>query len=313
MPDSKCLDSGAAEAQTCGVVETVGDLLMEGAMVAESNPAMRRRQLGMELRRLRDAADKTQDEAGEWTGLSATAVSKIERGKQGLDQGRLRLLMQFYNVGSPHAEALEQLRRESGKRGWWVQYGEDVPAWFAAYLGMETAAAEIWAYEPELIPGLLQTPEYVRAVTLATEPSADQADRFAAVRATRQKRLTDDDPLILRAVINEAVLRREVGGPEVFRAQLDRLAEAAALPNVSIRLLPFSTQEHPSMLGGFTCLRFPQEPLNVAYVEYDGGAIYIERPWRVERFADTFERLADLALTERETIEILDQEREGGI
>jgi len=291
----------------------VGDLLTEGAMVAESNPAMRRRQLGMELRRLRDAAGKTQDEAAEWTGLSATAMSKIERGKQGLDQGRLRLLTQFYDVGSPHAEALEHLRRESGKRGWWVQYGEDVPDWFEGYLGMETSAAEIWTYEPELIPGLLQTPEYVRAVTLATQPSGtDQPDRFAEVRVARQKRLTDDDdPLILRAVINEAVLRREVGGPEVFGAQLDRLAEAAALPNVSVRLLPFSTQEHPSMLGGFTCLRFPQEPLNVAYVEYDGGAIYIERPRRVERFADTFERLADLALTERETTERLDQERRG--
>lgn len=279
-------------------------------MVAESNPAMRRRQLGMELRRLREAAGKTQDEAAGWAGLASTAMSKIERGKQRLDQGRLRLLIQFYNVESPHAEALEHLRREAGKRGWWVQYGEDVPPWFDAYLGMETAAAEIWTYEPELIPGLLQTPEYARAITLATRPSeADQADRFVEVRAARQKRLTDDDPLIVRAVINEAVLRREVGGPEVLRAQLDRLAEAAALPNVSIRLLPFSIREHPSMLGGFTCLRFPQEPLNVAYVEYDGGAIYIERPWRVERFAETFERLVNLTLTERETIEFLDQER----
>lgn len=306
MLNRKCLSEGLASEQT-SEVQTVGYLVMEGEM-AEFSP-MRRRQLGMELRRLREAAGKRQGDAKDYTGLQATAISKIERGKQKIRQADLKLLLQFYGVGSPHADALERIRKEADKRGWWADYGNDIPGWFRGYVGMETAAAEVWVYETELVPGLLQTPDYTQAISAANPADAEQADRFTEVRLARQKRITDDDSLIVRAVINEAVIRRPVGGPEVMRAQLDRLAEAAALPNVTLQLLPFSTGEHPAMLGGFTALRFPEEPLNVIFVEFDTGSVYVEQPSQVERYVGTFEQLSSLALSESETAELIDQER----
>jgi hypothetical protein len=278
------------------------------------SPTVRRRQLGMELRRLREAAGRSQEDAGRWLDIPATAISKMETGKQRVTSAYLKLLLQLYDVGSPHAEALERVRRESSQRGWWAAYGDTVPKWFADYVGMETAAAEVWTYEAEFVPGLLQVPQYTEAVTAATNPAIapDQIRRFGEVRAARQQRLTSDDPLTLRAVINEAALRREVGGPDVMRAQARRLAEAARLPNVTVQILPFSIGAHPAMLGAFTALRFPEEPMNTVYVELDGAALYLEAPPAVRRYADTFERLTHLALDADSTVELLTQIERGG-
>ncbi len=233
----------------------------------------------------------------------------MENGKQRVTQAYLTLLLQLYEVGSPHAEALDRLRRESGQRGWWADYGKTVPKWFADYVGMETVAAEVWTYESEFIPGLLQTPQYTEAVTVATNPAStpQQAQKFAEVRAARQQRLTSEEPLVLRAVINEAALRREVGGPDVMRAQARRLAEVATLPNVTVQVLPFSAGAHPGMLGAFTALRFPEEPMNTVYRELYGAALYLEAPSEIERHVNIFERLASLALDADATAKLLDQ------
>jgi transcriptional regulator with XRE-family HTH domain len=263
----------------------------------------------MELRRLREAAAKSQEDAGRWLGIPGTAISKMETGKQRVTQAYLTLLLQLYNVGSPHAEALERLRRESSQRGWWAAYGDTVPSWFASYVGMEAAAAEVWTYEAEFIPGLLQIPQYTEAVTIATNPNstAAQVQKFVEVRTARQQRLTSDEPLILRAVINEAAIRREVGGSDVMRAQIERIIEIAKLPNMTVQVLPFSAGAHPGMLGAFTALRFPEEPMNTVYVELDNGALYLEAPAEVERYAHTFERLTGLALDPESTVEWLTQ------
>jgi transcriptional regulator with XRE-family HTH domain len=308
MLQSKFLSGGVAGKQV-SKVHTVGHLLTEDTMATGPSPTVRRRQLGMELRRLREAAHKSQQDAADWLGIPATAVSKMETGKQRVTQAYLRLLLQLYEVGSPHADALDLLRRESSQRGWWADYGTTVPSWFGDYLGMETAAAEVWTYESEFIPGLLQTPEYTEAVTVATNPAStpDQARKFADVRTTRQKRLTSEEPLILRAVINEAALRREVGGPDVMRAQSQRLAEVAMLPNVTVQILPFSAGAHPGMLGAFTALRFPEEPMNTVYLELYGAALYLEAPSEITRYTDTFERLAGLALDAEGTVNLLNQ------
>jgi DNA-binding XRE family transcriptional regulator len=281
-------------------------LLTEETMADGPSPTVRRRQLGMELRRLREAADKSQDDAGQWVGVPSTTISKLETGKQRVTLPYLKLLLQLYDVGSPHSEALERLARESGQRGWWADYGNTVPSWFADYVGMETAAAEVWTYEAEFVPGLLQTTQYIEAITVAMDHSVDtELQRIINVRRTRQERLSADDPLTLRAVINEAVLRRMVGGTDVMRGQLKRLAEAAELPNVTVQVIPFSAGAHPGMLGSFTALRFPEEPMNTVYVELPGGAIYLERPAEVQRYAETFDRLAGLALTEKESVTFL--------
>ncbi|MGH3867082.1 MAG: helix-turn-helix domain-containing protein [Pseudonocardiaceae bacterium] len=280
-------------------------LLTEESMGASST--MRRRQLGMELRCLREAAGKTQKEAAECLGIPSTSISKIEKGKQRVSKAYLKLLIPFYDVGSPHGEALEQLRAEADQRGWWVSYGKTVPSWFADYVGMETAAAEIWTYESMFIPGVLQIPQYTEVISLALNPARtrQEIDRIVQLRADRQKRLTDDEPVILRAVISEAALRYDVGGAEVMRTQAERLVEAAHLPNVTVHVLPFSAGPHSGMRGAFTALRFPQEPMNTVYLELDGAALYLESPSEINQYASTFERLVDLALDPDSTVDLL--------
>lgn len=168
----------------------------------------------------------------------------------------------------------------------------------------ETVATEAWVYESEPFPGLLQAEEYVRAVV----SSRSDAERFSRLRVTRQKRLADDNPLILRAVLNEAVLCRVVGGPEVMRKQIRHVIDIAQLPNVTIQVLPFSVGFHPAMTGSFTALRFPETPtMNTVYVEIKGGALYVEKPPDVDRYTATFESLTELALDETKTISLLEQ------
>jgi transcriptional regulator with XRE-family HTH domain len=134
--------------------------------MADDSPTMRRRQLGAELRRLREEAGKTQDEVHQWTNVPATTISRMETGKRRVPVTFLKAVLQLYGVGSPHAEALEKLARESSERGWWAAYGDTVPNWFAEFLGMETAADELWTYESEYVPGILQTRRYTAATLL---------------------------------------------------------------------------------------------------------------------------------------------------
>lgn len=272
------------------------------------SPTVRRRQLGMELRRLREAARKQQHDAARWLDVNDTVISKLETGKQKVSHAYLTLLLQLYNVGSPHAEFLHQLRRESSQRGWWADYGRTVPSWFADYLGMETAAAEVWTYQPTHVPGLLQTPEYAQAI-IALDPDRppEEIQRLVQLRADRQRRLAGEEPLTLRAVIDEAALRREVGGPKVMRNQLRHLAEAAMLPNVTVQALPFSAGAHRGMRGAFTALRFPDEPMNTIYLEMYDAALYLEAPPQVAKFTDIFERLARQSKDASSTTRLLEQ------
>jgi transcriptional regulator with XRE-family HTH domain len=275
--------------------------------MAGPSPTVRRRQLGMELVRLRKAAAKSQEEAGEWVGIDSTAVSRMESGKRRVSLSHLRSYLQFYEVGSPEADYLFQLRKESDQRGWWVEYGKTVPKWFEDYIGMETAAAETWTYEAEFIPGLLQIPEYTETVSKALNParSAKEIERIVRLRADRQRRLTSEEPLALRAVINEAVVRREVGGPEVMRTQLRHLADVAKLPNVTVQVLPFSAGAHRGMLGSFSALRFPEEPMNTVYLEGYDSALYVEEPSAVASYAERFQALTEQALNAEETAKLI--------
>ncbi len=277
------------------------------ATVAGSSPSptMRMRQLGMALRRLRDDAGKNQKEAAQWIDVTDTALSKMERGVRRVRVAYVRSLCQLYGVGSPQVEFLERLARESNVRGWWAAYGDTVPDWFADFLGMETVAAEVWTYESEHVPGLLQTPEYVEAV--ANARSSDP-ERYARLRATRQERLFDnEEPLTLRAVLNEAVLSRPVGGRDVLRGQLQHIIEMQKLPNVTVQVLPFSVGLHPAMAGSFAALRFPETPMNTVYIDVQGGAVWVEKPPDVERYAATFEHLTRVALTPADTVSLLEQ------
>ncbi|MGH4007845.1 MAG: helix-turn-helix domain-containing protein [Pseudonocardiaceae bacterium] len=290
-------------------VQNAGYLLTEDEMPTGPSPTVRRRQLGMELRRLREAAHKNQHDAAQWLGVQDTAISKMENGKQKVSQAYLRLLLQLYEVGSPDAEFLDQLRRESDQRAWFAEYGKTVPSWFNDYLGMETAAVEVWTYESEFVPGLLQIPEYTEAINVALSPdrTPDEIQRLVQLRADRQQRLTSEDPLILRAVINEGALRRQVGGPAVMRSQIRRIAEMATLPNITVQVLPFSAGAHSGMRGPFTALRFPEEPMNTVYLELYGAALYQEAPSEVNKYTDRFEQLTHQSLDAEGTAQLLDQ------
>lgn len=277
-------------------------------MTSGPSPTVRRRQLGMELRRLREAAKKQQHDAAQWLDVNDTVISKLETGKQKVSHPYLTMLLQLYGVGSPHAERLHQLRRESSQRGWWADYSKTVPSWFPDYIGMEDAADEVWTYQPTFVPGLLQTPEYAEAIiALNLDRATEDVQRLVQLRADRQRRLTGEAPLTLRAVIDEAALHREVGGPDVMRDQIRHLAEAATLPNVTVLALPFSAGAHRGMPGAFTALRFPDEPMNTVYLELYDAALYVETPAKVAKFADDFEQLVRQSLDAEGTARLLDQ------
>jgi len=271
-----------------------------------ASPTVRRRQLGMELRRLREAAGKTQQDAADWVEIADTGISKIETGKQRVNVAQLRSLLQLYNVGSPHSDYLLQLCREAAQRGWSVEYGKTVPTWFRDYLDMESAATVVWTWEPSFIPGLLQVPEYTRAVALA-DPTAhpEEVERIVQLRAERQKRLTADDALTVRAIIDQGALTRQVGGLDVMRAQLARLLEVANLPNVTVQVIPFATGAHAGMRGAFAALRFPETAMDTVYLEAYRTAAYAEAPAEVAFYIDTFENLAATALNPDETARLI--------
>ncbi|MGH3815249.1 MAG: helix-turn-helix domain-containing protein [Pseudonocardiaceae bacterium] len=288
-------------------------MLREDGTIVDGSPTVPARRLGRELKRLREAAGKTQVEVGKWVGTPSTTISKIENAERNAPMPHLKLMLQYYEVDPAHAEYLTQLSQQAREPGWWADYGDVVPTWFQEYVGLESAASEVWTYEQEYVPGLLQTKAYTEAMTLAvssTGPS-ESAEGFARVRATRQQRLSGDVPMMLRAVLSEAVFHRQVGGPEVMREQVARLREAASRPNITVQVLPFSVGAHPGMTGPFTMLRFAERSMDVVFVEQRGGAIYLERPVDVDLHEATFERLSDLALSDDDTISLLNEMERG--
>lgn len=282
--------------------------------MVDGSPTVPARRLGKELKRLREAAGKTQVEVGEWVGTPSTTISKIENAERNVPLPHLKLMLQLYNVDPAHGQTLMQLAQQAKERGWWADYSDAVPKWFTEYVGLETAAAEVWTYEQEYVPGLLQTRRYTEAMTAtATSVGASEsAEGFARVRATRQQRLTDEkDPMALRAVLSEAVFHRKVGGPDVMREQVARLRQATSQPNITVQILPFSAGAHPGMTGPFTILRFPERSMNIVYVELRGGAVYLERPEDIDLHEAIFERLSNLALNVQDTISLLGEIEKG--
>jgi transcriptional regulator with XRE-family HTH domain len=278
-------------------------------MTTGPGPTVRRRQLGKELRRLREGAGKTITEAAQWVGIKPPTVSKIENGRQAIRPTNVRLLLQLYGIGAPEADTLIRLAGEANQRGWWASYGDTVPDWFRNFVGLEADASEINGYDSELVPGQLQTAEYAEAVILAAHPNTtrDELQRLVTFRHERQERLAGSTPPRLHFVLNEAVLRRPVGGAEAFHQQLNHLTEMAHLPHVDLQVLPFSAGPHVAMGQTFTVLRFPgnEAGLDFVYLENDRGALYLERPADVDRFQTIFTQLTTAALSSGETSKFL--------
>ena len=186
------------------------------------------------------------------------------------------------------------LARESRQKGWWQQYGDAVPNWFEVYVGLEADAATMSIYQAEFVPGLLQTADYARAVHQAAlvQATEDEIDQLVKVRMARQELLTADDAPQVWIVLNEAVVRRVVGGRAVMHEQVVRLLDATTLPNVTLQVISFSAGAHPAMDGAFELLSFPEptDP-NIVYVEYYAGSLYMEKQQEVTRYKLMFDHL----------------------
>jgi transcriptional regulator with XRE-family HTH domain len=265
---------------------------------------MRRRRLAAELRRLRsDAGLSIEDAAGKlkWPG---SKVSRIENRQVGISSRDLRKLLDLYYVDDrAYREELLEIGRRATERGWWQSYsGGVVPSAYANLIGLEAEAATIRTYEPELVPGLLQTADYARAVIRAgrSADTSGEIDRRVEVRLERQEVLirTDPPPPKVGVVLNEAVLARRVGGPEVMRAQLEHLMRERDRANITVQILPFSVGEHPAMVGPFTMLTFidPADP-GVVNVENIIGAHALERPEEIRSYDDVWDAIQASAVS----------------
>lgn len=261
-------------------------------MANRTSPTVRRRRLAAELRRLRKESGKNRDEVAEFVGVAPATITKVEGGSATPRVADVALMLELYGVTGDRREVLLTLAREARRRGWWHQYTGAIPQWFEVYVGLEEEASKIRAYQPEIVDGRLQTEGYMRALILAElrVPPDEEIDRRVAVRTKRQERLAGDDAPDMWFVLNEAAIRRQVGGPAVMREQLRYLTEVSRRNNVTLQVLPFTTGAHPATHGAFHVLGFPApvDP-DVVYVEYRQGSIYLER----EPDVDAYTRLLD--------------------
>lgn len=262
-------------------------------------PIIRRWQLGNELRKAREAAGVTIRTAAAEIEVQAGTLSKIEGGKQSIKGTYIKLLAPMYQIPWEERQRLLALAEEANQPGWWVSYGKLVPDWFRLYLGYESDASDLQSYESELVPGLLQTEPYARAVALAARPDStpEELDRQVDLRRERQRRITSDAPPTMHAVLNEAVLLRKVGGPEVMKEQIEHLVTLSGLPHVTLQMLTFDTGAHAAMTAPFLMLGFEEEPaMNTVYLENGRGSLYLERAADLDRYRQMFTQLTQQAL-----------------
>ncbi|SDY20650.1 Helix-turn-helix domain-containing protein [Micromonospora pattaloongensis] len=274
-------------------------------MTERRSPTIRRRRLGAELRRRREAAGVTIDGVAELLECSASKVSRIETGHTSATPRDVRDMLAIYGTAGAERDELVQIAREARQKGWWHPYSTVLTG---AYVGLEAAASSVRAYEQQVVPGLLQTADYARAMIRAARPdiTADEVERRVRVRLGRQSLLIQDDPIDLRVVLDEAVLSRPVGGDAVMRAQLERLLEAAELPNVTLQILPFDAGAHAGMDGTFAILDFPEpnDPA-VVYAENATGGLFLEKAEELRKYVFIFDHVCAAALRPEESVSVI--------
>jgi Domain of unknown function (DUF5753)/Helix-turn-helix domain len=277
----------------------------------QSGPTVLRILLGAQLRRLREGKGISREDAGWEIRASGSKISRMELGRVSFKERDVADLLSMYGVAdSRERDALLGLARQANNPGWWHHFGDILPNWFQSYLGLEAAASLIRTYEIQFVPGLLQTPEYARAVILLGHSGADAAeiDRRVELRNQRQSILNRPNPPQLWAVIDEAVLRRPIGGIEVMRKQIEALIEASKLPNVRLQIIPFNAGGHAAAGGPFAILRFPEAELpDVVYVEQLTSAIYLDKRDDVDHYAIAMERVCIDAEPPSHTPDILEK------
>lgn len=278
-------------------------------MSDSQSPTVRRRRLGMELRRLREASGLMIEDVAKHLECSMSRVSRIETGKSVARIRDVRDMLDLYEVADDgQRDQLLTLAKEAQQRGWWTEYESVLSAGLDTYVGLEASAASIRSFQTHLVPGLLQTEEYSRALIKVGRPTESPAniDRMISLRRRRQSMLAESGVLEMWAVLDEAVLRRPIGGNSVMRAQLARLLEADELPSVTIQVLPFTRGAHPGLGGAFTIIGFPDPTdLDVVYVDSPAGNIFLEKDKDVRRHTTWFDHLRAAALPPDESNEFI--------
>ncbi|TPQ21932.1 helix-turn-helix domain-containing protein [Streptomyces sporangiiformans] len=269
--------------------------------------------LGRRLLDLRERAGLKREEAARILRVTAATVRRMETAEVALKIPYLQLLLKSYGVSDEEAEAFVTLAEEANQPGWWQRFHDILPGWFSMYVSLEGAATLIRAYEPHFVPGLMQTQEYARGVMESgalgqTRP--EDIERHVALRMQRQQLLTREDAPRLWVVMDETALRRPVGGPDVMRAQIDKLIETTNLPNVTLQIAPFSSGPHAGTYGPFVLFRFAMPELpDMVYSEYLTGAVYLDARAEVATHLEVMDRMAAHAATAHRTKEILNDLR----
>ncbi len=276
-----------------------------------TGPTVRRRRLGTELRNLRESNGYKLEEVAAQLGVAPSTLSRIETGKAPTKSAYLNQLLEMYGVVEPgQRQVLVDMAREGHRKGWWAAYDDVLPSGFDIYVGLEAETAAVRSYEIAVVPGLLQTPDYARAVLREMFPrhGSEQIERLVDLRMERQRRLDDTPALEVWAILDEAVIRRPVGGKQVMRGQLDRMLELARRPGITLQVLPFDCGAHAGHGGPFSILEFPSRTdAEVAYVESAAGVLYLEKEREVRARVEAFDRLRAAALAPAASVDLIAQ------
>ena len=276
---------------------------------ARADATVLRMMLGHRLRRLREAAGVTPEEAGYEIRASRSKISRMEHGRVRFKDRDVADLLTLYGITDEKLRArMLASAQDANAPGWWSKYGDLLPDWFEEYLGLEGAASVVRTFELQFVHGLFQTESYARAVTLLGHKTApaEEIDRRVSLRIKRQDIMASPEPPQVWSVMDESVLRRPVGGRAVMRAQLDRLTEMARLPQVTIQVIPFGGGGHAAAGGSFTLLRFAEPELpDVVYIEHLTSALYLDGREDVDHYREVMNELSTQALTPDRTARVL--------
>ncbi|MGP3950787.1 helix-turn-helix domain-containing protein [Streptomyces sp. 7N604] len=269
--------------------------------------------LGKRLQDLRERAGLKRDQAARVLRVASATIRRMETAEVALKIPYVRMLLEAYGITGEEVEAFTELTEEANKPGWWQRFHDILPDWFSVHVSLEGAASLIRAYEPHFVPGLLQTEDYARAVLRSGalgRARPDDIERYVALRMERQSLLTRQNGPRLWVVMDETILRRPVGTPDVMRAQADRLLEAARMPKVTLQIAEFASGHHPGTYGPFVLFRFalPELP-DMVYVEYLTGAVHLDERDEVASYLEVLDHMAAQAATAQRTRKILTEFR----
>jgi transcriptional regulator with XRE-family HTH domain len=275
---------------------------------AVSGPTVVRMLLGSQLRDLREAAGISPDQAGYEIRGSRSKISRLEHGRVSFKERDVDDLLTLYGVtDTGRREHMLALARQANNQGWWAKFDDVLPDWFETYVGLEQATSLIRSYELQFVPGLFQTEDYVRAVTILGHraATAEEIERRVSLRLKRQQLLAGPGPRVW-SVIDESALRRPLGGRDAMRAQLRHLLEIAALPQVTLQLMPFERGGHSAAGGSFAILRFAEADLpDIVYIEQLTGALYLDRREEIDRYREVMNSLSAEAETPADSERLL--------